>query len=203
MNLVGKLDASLALTRPLWLWLGQVALVVLGTHLAADRMDDDLGRLLAGLPLAWPDPQTPIVAGAWMALGMELAVALWALLALARTAETDVRDGREWARRLSVHNVVGPLFWLPVSLAGSWVIAMAVEDALPAGPIAIWTGRAIGLVVAWRLAWSGLSRLLFGARVPKHRADGLIWVVPLLVVAGYAAWYGLPIWSLGTAWGAS
>jgi hypothetical protein len=75
MNLVGKLDASLAVTRPLWLWLGQVALVVLGTHLAADRMDDDLGRLLAGLPLAWPDPQTPIVAGAWMALGMELAVA--------------------------------------------------------------------------------------------------------------------------------
>jgi hypothetical protein len=194
MNFVAKLDATLAVTRPLWHWLGQVALVVLGTHLAADRLDDDLARLLSSLPLAWPDPQTPFTVGSWTAVGLELAVAIWALLALARTAENRVSSLKEWGQRWSLHNLLGPLFWLPVSLAGSWGIAMAIEDALPHGQVAQITGYVVGALVAWRLAGTGFVQLVRAAPVPKRRTEGVIWMVPLIVIGAYAAWYGLPIW---------
>ncbi|MEZ4323322.1 MAG: hypothetical protein R3F61_38010 [Myxococcota bacterium] len=194
MNVVAKLDASLAVTRPLWHWLGQVALVVVGTHLAADRLDDDLARLLAALPLAWPDPQIPFDVGGVVALTLELAVAVWAVIALARTAEQPVKTPKEWAQRWSIHNLIGPLFWLPVSLAGSWAIAMAIEDALPHGTVAQVVGGLVGALVAWRLAATGLIALVRSPPVPRHRTDGLLWMVPLLVIGGYAAWYGLPVW---------
>lgn len=194
MNVVAKLDASLAVTRPLWHWLGQLALVLLGTHLAADRLDDDLSRFLSELPVAWPDPQTPWTAGGWLALSLELGVALWALWALARTAENRVTSVKEWGQRASVHNVLGPLFWLPVSLAGSWAIAMAVEDALPHGTAAQVVGYVVGGVVAWRLAGTGFVQLLISPPIPKRRTEGILWAVPLAVVGSYAAWFGLPVW---------
>lgn len=194
MNILSKLDASLAVTRPLWHWFGQVALVVLGTHLAADRLDDDLARLFGQLPLAWPDPQTPFDYGGYAALGIELLVAIWAIRAMARTAEQGISHPREWVPRWSVHNVIGPLFWLPVGLAGSWAIAMAVEDALPSGDWARYVGYFIGALVAWRLAGTGFVQLVRSPPVPKRRTDGILWVIPLLTVASYAAWYGLPVW---------
>lgn len=194
MNVVAKLDATLAVTRPLWHWLGQVALVILGTHLAADRLDDDLARVLSELPLAWPDPQLPFDVGTFVALSLELGVAIWAVMALARTVDSEVTGPRDWARRWSIHNLLGPLFWLPVSLAGSWAIAMAVEDALPAGEAARWVGYAVGAVVAWRLAGTGMVQLIRGAPQPKHRFDGMFWAIPLVIVGTYAAWYGLPVW---------
>ena len=194
MNIVSKLDASLAITRPLWHWLGQVALVILGTHLAADRLDDDLARFLSKLPIAWSDPQIPFDVGTFAALAIEFGVALWAIRALARTAESPITGPRDWASRWSVHNLLGPLFWLPVSLAGSWAIAMAIEDALPHGTIAQVTGWVVGGLVAWRLAGTGLVLLLRSAPVPRHRADGLLWALPLVLVGAYAAWYGLPVW---------
>lgn len=215
MNLVAKLDASLAMTRPAWRWLGQVALVVLGTHLAADRMDDDLARLLAEVPVPWPDPQTPILVGAWVAVAMELLVTVWAVLALARTLGPPITERalgtrttraraalRTWAGRLSLHNLIGPLFWLPVGLAGCWVIAMAIEDALPAGEIARWVGYAVGALAAWRLVAPGAVRLVLYAPVPRRRIEGWPFAPALLAVGAYAAWYGLPIWGLSALWGA-
>lgn len=215
MNLVAKLDASLSMTRPAWRWLGQVALVVLGTHLAADRMDDDLARMLAEVPVPWPDPQTPILVGAWVAVSMELLVSVWAVMALARTLGPPVTGrpvGTRWARakdairtwgtRASIHNLVGPLFWLPVGLAGCWVIAMAVEDALPAGPVARWVGWAVGALAAWRLVGPGAVRLVLYAPVPRRRTDGWMFAPALLAVGAYASWYGLPIWGVPALWGA-
>lgn len=201
MNLIAKLDASLGVTRPLWLWVGQVALVILGAHQAADRLDDDLGLWLTHVPWAWPDPQTPFTVGAWIALSMEVGVAVWAVLSLARTMEHRIDHPREWARRLSVHNVVGPLVWAPIALAGSWAIAMAIEDALPASELATWTSWAIGAVIAWRLGWTGMSRLVVAAPTPKHRWDGWIWAPPLLVVGTYALLHALPIWPVVDALG--
>jgi hypothetical protein len=194
LRFLGRLDATLVVTRPLWRWLGQVALVVLGTHLAADRLDDHLGQLLTAIPVAWPDPEVPFVAGTWTALGLELLVTLWAVLALARSTDEPVRNAREWVSRLSVHNVLGPLFWLPVSLAGSWTIAMAIEDALPTHAISQGVAWTIGIVVAWRLAGSGMQQLVQSPPKPKRRAEGLFWAPPLAVVAVYAVLYGLPIY---------
>lgn len=199
------LDARIASTRPLWRWLGQVALIVLGAHLACDRLDDALAGLLGGVPLPWPDPQTPFTVGAWTAVILELGVAIWAVWALVRTAGPSLHDprlpgwkgmARAWAQRVSVHNLIGPLSWLPISLAGCWTIAMAVEDALPAHPVASWAAYALGGVVAWRLAAPAFGRLVLHAPIPKRRIEGWPAAVPLLIVAGFAAWYGLPVWGL-------
>lgn len=194
MRLLGKLDASLAVTRPLWLWFGQVALVVLGTHLAADRMDDALGLLAAGLPIPWPDPNTPFVVGQWAGVVLEVAILVWAVRALFRTPENELKHPREWAGRFSVHNLVAPLFWLPVSLAGSWSIAMAVEDALPIHPASTAFAWGLAAIVALRLGVSAVWLLLHSPPPPKRRVEGLLFAPPLALVAGFAAWYGLPIW---------
>ena len=194
MNVVSRIDASLAVTRPLWHWLGQAALIVLGTHLAADRLDDHLATVLSDLPVAWPDPHMPFDAGLIIALVVELTVAIWAVRALAQTVDQQVSSPRQWAQRGSVHNIVGPLFWLPVSLAGSWTLVMAVEDLLPVSDISTWIAWGVGGIVAWRLAGTGLWQLIRCAPVPKRRTDGLLWAPALLLVAGYAATYGLPIW---------
>ena len=196
LRFLGRLDATLVVTRPLWRWLGQVALVVLGTHLAADRLDDHLGTLLSQIPIAWSNTELPFVAGTWMALALELAVTVWAVLALVRSTDEPVQSVREWASRISVHNVLGPLFWLPVSLAGSWTIAMAIEDALPIHPVSQGIAWLVGLVVAWRLAGSGLVQLVQTPPKPKLRLEGLIWAAPLAIVAVYAVLYGLPIYGL-------
>ncbi len=196
LRFLGRLDATLVVTRPLWRWLGQVALVVLGTHLAADRLDDHIGRLLSQIPIAWSDTELPFVVGTWVALSLELMVTAWAVLALARSTDEPVNNAREWASRLSVHNVIGPLFWLPVSLAGSWTIAMAIEDALPVHVVSQVLAWVVGLVVAWRLAGSGLVQLVKTPPRPKRRVEGLIWAGPLAVVACYAVLYGLPIYGV-------
>lgn len=194
MRLFGKLDASLVVTRPLWHWLGKVALVVLGTHLAADLLDDALGRWLSDIPLAWPDPQTPFTFGTWTALALELLVTVWAIRTLARTTDNRVKNAKDWASRWSIHNLTGPLFWLPVSLAGSWTIAMAVEDLVPLEAGANWVGGFVGVMVAWRLAGTGFLQLILQAPVPKRRIEGWAWVLPLALVGWFAARHGLPVW---------
>lgn len=191
--LLSKLDSTVAVTRPLWGWLGQVALVVLGTHLAADRMDDDLANLLTQLPLPWGDPQDPFTVGTWMAIGIELAVTLWALFALGKTSDDRISGPKEWFRRASVHSLVAPLFWLPVSLVGCWTIAMAVEDLLGFQG-SRYIGYAVGALVLWRLCLTGLWNLTAYPHEPKRRTEGILFASPLIVVAGYAAAYGLPVW---------
>lgn len=194
MRFLGKLDASLAVTRPLWLWLGQVALVILGAHLAVDLLDDSLGRLLSDVPIDWPTPQTPFDVGRWTAVALELLVAGWAVCALARATAERVKSPREWAKRWSFHNLLGPAFWLPVGLAGSWTIAMAVEDLIPHDQAAPWIGSGVGLVVAWRLVATGFLTLVLQAPLPRRRIEGWLFVVPLGVVGWFAARHGLPIW---------
>ncbi|MCA9569012.1 MAG: hypothetical protein KC656_14280 [Myxococcales bacterium] len=194
MGFIGKLDASLAVTRPLWHWLGQVALVVLGAHLAADHLDGAIGRFLADVPVAWPDTSTPFTVGLWTAVALELLVTIWAVRTLSRTAEHRVAGVKDWASRWSVHNLAGPVFWLPVSLAGSWVIAMAVEDLFPLEQAAHVVGTLVGLLVAFRLAGTGFLQLVLNAPVPKRRVEGWVYVLPLALVGWFAARYGLPIW---------
>lgn len=194
MRLLGKLDASLAVTRPLWLWFGQVALLVLGIHLAADRMDDALGLIATQIPVPWPDPNTPFVVGQWVGVVTEVALMVWAIRALFRTPENEIRHPREWVRRFSLHNLTAPLFWLPVSLAGSWSIAMALEDALPIHAVSTAFAWGLAAIVALRLGLSAVWLLLQSPPKPKHRLDGILWVPPLALVAGFATWYGLPIW---------
>ena len=49
------LDAFVARTRPAWWWVGQLAVVLLGVHLAADRLDDLITSGLVATGIPWPE----------------------------------------------------------------------------------------------------------------------------------------------------
>lgn len=190
------IDALVTRTRPLWAGLGQLALIVLGVHLAADKFDDVLHSALLASALPFESPDQAVAIAAWGAVGLELLVVGRAIAALALTAHAPTRTFAEWKRDWSVDAVVLPLFWFVCALAGAWVVGMAVEDALApfapavAAPAMLLTTALIG----WRLGVSGVLRVIGGLDAPKRRVDGLPWAPVLLGVTALAARHGLPIW---------
>ena len=205
MTLFARIDAFVARTRPWWLWLGQLALLALGVHLAADHLDDAVASGLRTLPLPWPDPETPTTIGTWGALGLELLGVLWSAWALARAHAEPVGSVKEWGRRASIHAITAPLAWLPLALAGAWAIGMATEDAvaslLPSlqggwATVAQVAGWFAAALVAWRIAWPGMVDLVRRTPVPSRRREGLLWLPVLVVLSAFAWRYGVPIWGL-------
>lgn len=189
------IDVVVARTRPAWGWIGQVALCWLGAHLAADTLDDLLGGWLAASGIAWPEPEQPLIAGTWAAVGIELWVAAW--LAWVRSTSLDqVSSAQQWTRRWSARALLAPAAFLVFGLAGSWVLAMAVEDGLaPLWPAAAApAGAAIGLAIAARLALPGAWRVTVGTPVPRKRWDGMLAAPPVALLAVLAARHGLPVW---------
>ncbi len=189
-------DGFVARTRPAWAWLGEVAVAWLGVHLAADQLDDLLGGWLAGCGVAWPEPEQPLVAGTWAAVLVELLVAGWLLWARGRLGSDGVRGRREWAKRASVEAVLAPLAFLVFGLAGSWVMAMAVEDG-----VAPWSevasaplGALVGLAVAGRLALPAAWRAALAPPEVRRRWTGAPAAPPVLLLVALAARHGLPIW---------
>ncbi len=188
-----KLDATLARTGRLWLWLGQLGLVVLGVHLAADQLDDLTWRLLGSVPLG---PEDPTAISAWVAVVLELAVGVKAAGALLLTPISPPLERGRWWRARSVDAVVVPVFWAMVALAGSWSLAMGLEDLvapqLPevARPLA-WACAAL---VAWRLGWTGWRRVVGSMEPPKSVLQGLLWAPLLVAVTVMCAIHGLPVW---------
>jgi len=191
-----KLDGALAWSRPAWLWAGQLAVIALGVHLAADRIDDLLLGWLTPLDLPWPDPEMPLDVSGYTALFVELASVLTAGWLLARARATPPRGWREVLGRVSITGVVGPLFWIPTALAGTWVVGMATEDLVAsvapgaAQPVAIVLAALVGV----RLALTGAWRVTACSPCSKHYYDGLLVAPMLLIVAGIAGRYGLPLW---------
>lgn len=189
-------DAFVARTRPAWLWVGQVAIVWLGIHLAADRLDDVLASALAASGIPWPEPEQPLVLGTWAAVALEVYAAGWAAVAFARASAEALDRPRAWLGRATPHAVVAPLFWLPTSFAGAWVLAMAAEDLVaPVSPeAAAPVGWVVGGLVALRLALPGVVRVVGRTPVPGSRWDGAVAALPALAVAALAVRYGLPVW---------
>lgn len=193
--LVG-LDAGVAWTRPAWAWAGQAALVLLGTHLAADRLDEILASGLVDLPVAWPDPELPLTLGTWAALGVEILTAGWALAWLLTANAEPAPDLKAWWRRVSVPAVLVPILWSPLAAAGCWSVSMAVEDAF--APILPTGAREIGwfasALVAWRFGLGGIERVVRGIDRPVRPLAA----IPGALVAAPMAWlalrHGLPIW---------
>jgi len=191
-----RTDQWLTASRPGWLWMGQLAVVILGIHLAADRLDDYLFVLLSQVPVAWPDPALPATASTLTGLAVELMVAVratWILLSSAGGPEPSWHD---WWEKRSVESFVRPLFWAVMALSGAWVVGMGVEDVTaplwaPLGRVLGWT--AAGLT-AWRLGWSGWKRTTGGLFIPKRRRWGLVWAPILALVTLLALVDGLPLW---------
>jgi len=189
-------DALASRLRPAWMWVGQLGVVVLGVHLAADRLDDYLARALVATGLSWSEPQLPQTIGVWGAIAIELAVVAWAswTLIAARGERVESWSGL-WHRR-SVHTGLALVGWLPIGLAGAWAVGMAVEDVVASvvPSIGFVTGLAAMMVVAVRLSWTGWVRVVSRTPVPSRWTSGMPWAIPVLIVAGLAFRHGLPIW---------
>lgn len=220
-RLLLAIDGFFSATRPAWVGLGQLGVVLLGVHLAADRLDDSVFQALLWLNgplsivanklgLAGLDPEQLTTPAAWVAVALELVADLVLMGALTLTAQAPELSWQRYKERLSVRSAVLPLAWAPIALAGAWMVGMAAEDLL-----AGWhaqAAHAVGWVVAglvgWRLGWTGWRRIVGAVElprsaatgekvfrvIPRWRLDGLVWAPLLLVLAVLATRHGLPIW---------
>src|SRR5687767_10763690 len=99
------LDVFVARTRPAWWWVGQLAVVLLGVHLAADRLDDLLTAGLVATGIPWPEPEQPLTLGTWTAVLSELYVAGWATIAWFRAGDGEVGTFADWTERATPHAI--------------------------------------------------------------------------------------------------
>lgn len=198
------LDRLAAASRPAWGWLGELAVVVLGIHLAADRLDDWILAALAPVELPWPSPDFPLQLATWTAVTAELWVAAWAAFMLWRSRNEAVTSAREWAHRASVSSVLAALAWAPLALVGAWVVAMAIEDVTAPllGTPALWLSWVVAGLIAWRLGLSGWLRVARQAPQPRRRIEGWWLAPPVVLVTVLAVRHGLPVHSLQALWAA-
>ncbi|MEN0061636.1 MAG: hypothetical protein AAGA48_05765 [Myxococcota bacterium] len=198
MRILQTLDDWIGRSRPVLLLFGQLFIMILGIHLASDRLDDHLGQWLGAAPIPWPEPEWPLTVGTWVALGCEFATIVWAGTTL-MNAQFGQRDNTPWAQRLHVNLVVAALGWLPVAFAGAWVVEMVVEDAL-APWLGWWPGamQALGWIaagiVAWRAGLTGWWQVTRHSPKPKHWSEGWPWVPLVGGVTALAIRHGLPLW---------
>ena len=198
--------------------LGQLALLCLGVHLAADRLDDVLVELIlalqAGLDLALAGPLQRLAA--WLGLaperlllwerlplaplaaGLALAVEVFSVGLLAtRFLLTDRAarpSWRGWWQSRSLAALVMPLSLAGVLVAGSWSMAMAVEDLLPASALSRGVGALVGGMALLRFGLPAWRRAV--AALDPHRPffEGALPALALLPIGGLAWVHGLPIW---------
>lgn len=198
VRLLALVAAAIRATHPWWVGAGQLALIVLGVHLAADRIDDAVAAALAWLPVA-EDRDWGIGPSVWIALGIELVVVARAATLLALTDAAPTLTRRTWRELGSVDGVVAPMFWVAVAGAGAWSLGMAVEDAfapLTSTDAGRWGAIAVALLALGRLGFPGLVRVIGGLRRPKRWTDGAVWAPALLLVAIVAIRHGWPLWGL-------
>ena len=198
--------------------LGQVALVALGAHLAADTLDDSFAAGLVrlqqladahlsshasalaeamGYPYAafwlWDGLPTAAIA-AWAALVVELLATAILCGAFLLTPRAPALSWADYRARLCLHALILPPALLGVAVAGSWSLAMAAEDLLPAGPASLVAGGLAGLAALLRFGLPAIRRAVgaLDEEAPWYRG---ILAAPVLLTIGGLAWaHGAPIW---------
>ena len=198
--------------------LGQLALMVLGVHLAADRLDD---RLHAVLSVAVHAADTWLGPPLWAlaeAIGLEGdALHFWTLMplpiasaALALTVELSAvailassfllteRQARptwqRWKACLGLEAIVLPLTLAGVLVAGGWSLAMGLEDLLPTGLPSQLAAATVGIAAVLRYGLPAWKRTVVNLDPPDRPTRGLTRVA-ILVPIGLLAWmHGLPLW---------
>ena len=147
-NPVSSIDRLASRSRPVWIWLGQVGLVVLGVHLVADRLDDYVHDWLIASPIPFGEGQSASWVAAWIAVSLELVVAIRAAGMVFLSHTRPPLSFGAYRRGLSVNAVVNPLFWFATAAAGSWQVGMAAEDLVAdwLGPNAFYVGLVVALL---------------------------------------------------------
>ena len=174
-----------------------MALVILGIHGAADRLDDVIGSLLVNTEmLSWFGHDSLMDVSIAVAIAIELVVVGWAIWTRLRSTGTAIAAPQDWWSRRSIQAGVAAFAWLPLSLAGCWVVAIAIEDQL-AGllpSLAIYIGLVVAVLTAWRLGLTGWVRIVRHTPFPRRPWEGWPFALPVVLVATIALRYGLPIW---------
>lgn len=217
-RLLGLTDRLAGGTAGLGAGLVRLGLLLLGSHLAADHLDDVvLGVFGAAEQLATRHLEGPALGAAaalglapgrllvwqglplgalatWAALVVELAtvLVLWSGVVLV----PDARDASwaRWRAALGLRAVVRPVALTGIVLAGCWSLAMAVEDVLPPSPLARAAGVLLGGAVLLRHGLELLRRCVVALEPePRPLAGGLeaLALAPLTVLAWRE---GVPVW---------
>ncbi len=198
--------------------LGQIALVCLGVHLAADQLDDrflellTMGRDLLDAQLADPLGRAAMAVGlergdvtiwdrvplaavaAWVALVVELAAAVVLSTSFLLTSRKPALSWKAWRGALSVHAVVLPLSLAGVLMAGSWSMAMAAEDLLPTHLAASIAAGLLGVAVLLRFGLPAWARAV-AALERSGRARRDLLAALAIAPVGLLAWmHGVPLW---------
>lgn len=197
---------------------GQVGLLALGVHLAADRLDDlahhgilagqaACERWLAG-PL-WALAETLGLAGTdlffWtvlpepvLAASLALAVELSALAILASSFLLTPRDARPrlaaWRQALGLQAVVLPVVLAATLAAGSWSLAMALEDLLPPSQVSGLAASVVALAAGLHYGLGAWCRAVAALEPPDRWSRGLLRCLILTPVGVLALVHGLPVW---------
>lgn len=194
LSFARRFDGWIAASRPAWLWLGQLGIVALGAHLAADRVDDVLAGLIDADAIPYVSDADVLLGAALVALALEIGVVARAAWVLVASAGAPAFDREAWWRKRSVESFVRPLFWGVMALAGAWSILIAVEGLFPGlGPAATAIGAVVAGLAAWRLGLSGWTKVTAGLFQPRSVRDGLPWA-PALLAATVLGLMQLPVW---------
>ena len=203
--------------------LGQLALVALGVHLAADQLDDRLveaalwtqsgldallGPALdaaAGALDTTPDgwrlwervPVVPVAVSA--ALLVEVAALALLSAGFLLTPRGPRLSWRAWRAAASVGAVVVPLALSGVLLAGAWSMAMGAEDLLPRSVLARPAAAALGGVVTLRFGWPAWRRSVAALDPDPPWHAGWRSALVLAPVGALAWTHGVPLWGLARA----
>jgi len=215
-----KSDAAAGKVAELATTLGQLALIGLGSHLAADRLDDHLYRRLTQVQDTLADLTVPWLIGlaetvglapgrlvGWSDLSLApasaslaLIIELAAIVVLAGAIALTPRDGRPglkaWWSARSVHAFLMPLTLLGTLLAGAWSLAMATEDLLPPSVYAQVAAALVALAAVGRFGLPAVSRALSALDPDVPWRTGLKRALVLTPIAALVWIEALPIWGL-------
>lgn len=199
--------------------LGQISLICLGVHFAADQLDDKVLfgfhylENLADIHLSSIAQNLAEKIGLeknrlliWTELPLEqmstigaLLEELLVILIMARSIILSPKypklSFKLWKSVFSINAVVLPFTFGTVLIAGGWSMAMAVEDIIQI-PYSSVLGAIIGLLVVWRFGVNSLLRAIGALEKPNNHFYSLIEAIILLPIGILALIYGIPVWGL-------
>ena len=213
-------DAAAGRVAAMATTLGQIALIGLGSHLAADRLDDHLYRYLhqaqasmaeltvpglislaestglaPGRVVGWADVSLASPS-ALLALLIELTAVLLLAGCIVLTPRTTRLSLQGWWKARSIHALVMPLTLLGTTLAGAWSLAMAAEDLLPASEYTSGVSLLLALAALARFGLPAVGRAIAALDAGAPWRTGLKRALILTPIGALVWLEALPIWGL-------
>ena len=175
--------------------LGSWALAILGIHRSADRIDDGLFEWATDHAIR-VEADILIDTSIWIALASELCLAVWLAGVLLRSRGDVDMSTQALRDRVSAGWLAALLCWGPTTAAGSWSVAIVVQDHLAPwnSDVAAVVAACVGLLVFLRLGVPGWIQIAARSPAATRRRAGWVWVPLATAVTALAIRHGLPVW---------